>query len=273
MVQISPHPPKTRTVSATGGGADVRPGPPVVRSPPVWRELLLIALFYAAYMATRVILNDPDGPRDAFLHAQQILTLEQSMGLDVELGLNQALLHHEWLAVAANLFYLSAHFAVTIGVAVWLYRHRPRHYTWLRTGIMAATGLALAGFWLYPLAPPRFLPEQGFVDPVVFFDTPGLYSSGASTAMANQYAAMPSMHAGWAVWCGLALLLLGRARWTRLLGVLYPTVTVLVIMATANHYVLDAVAGIAMILLGIGGSWLAYRRPWTASPGNGAPRP
>ncbi|MEO3783287.1 phosphatase PAP2 family protein [Actinocorallia sp. B10E7] len=259
MVQIAPPPPEAKEASATGGGADSRPATPAVRTPPVWRELLLIALFYAAYMATRIILNDPDGTQEAFRHAQQILRWEQAAGVNVELGLNQALLHHEWLAVAANLFYLSAHFVVTVGIVVWLYRHRPHHYVWLRTGIMAATGMALVGFWLYPLAPPRFLPEHGFVDPVVFFDTPGLYSSGASTAMANQYAAMPSMHAGWAIWCGIALLLLGRAWWARLLGVLYPVATVLVIMATANHYIVDAVAGVALILLGSGGAWLAHR--------------
>jgi hypothetical protein len=210
-------------------------------------------------MATRAVLNDPDGLRQAFLHARQILHWEQAAGLDVELSLNLALLNHEWLAVAANLFYLSAHFVVTICVIVWLYRSRPRHYLWLRTGIMAATGLALIGYWLYPLAPPRFLPEYGFVDPVVFFDTPGLYSSGPSTAITNQYAAMPSMHAGWALWCGIALLLLARSWWSRLLGVLYPVTTVLVIMATANHYVLDAVAGVLLIVAGLGGSWLVHR--------------
>ncbi len=257
MVQIATAPPE---ILAPGGDTDVRTQAPEVRTPPVWRELLLIALFYSAYMATRIILNAPGGPREAFRHAAQVLHWERAAGLDVELGLNQALLRHEWLATAANLFYLSAHFAVTIGVAVWLYRRRARHYAWLRTGLMAATGLALIGFWLYPLAPPRFLPEHGFVDPVVFFDTPGLYSSGASTAMANQYAAMPSMHAGWAFWCGLALLLLGRSWWTRILGVLYPVTTVLVILATANHYLLDAAAGIALIVLGLGVSRLAYTR-------------
>ena len=273
MLQIATSPPRLQGVPGAGGGADARPEAPAVpaaRTPPVWRELLLIALFYAAYMATRIIIDGPGGPGEAFRNAARILEWERAAGLVVELGLNRLLLDHEWLATAANLFYLSAHFVVTVGIVAWLYRARPRHYAWLRTGIMAATGLALIGFWLYPLAPPRFLPEQGFVDPVVFFDTPGLYSSGASTAMANQYAAMPSMHAGWALWCGIALLLLGRSWWTRLLGVLYPAATVLVIMATANHYVLDAVAGAALILLATCVSWLLHRRPRVRA-GTGAP--
>ncbi|GAB3666177.1 phosphatase PAP2 family protein [Actinocorallia lasiicapitis] len=258
MVQIAPTTPS----GPPAGSADARPAPFAFRLPPVWRELLLIAVFYGAYMVTRIILNNPHGTQEAFDHARQIFHWEKASGLDIELGLNQALLRHEYLAFAANIFYLSAHFLVTIGVVVWLYRKRPRHYAWFRAGILVATALALIGFWLYPLAPPRFMTGFGFVDPVVFFDTPGLYSSGASTTMANQYAAMPSMHAGWAVWCGIAMIVLGRRWWTRLFGVLYPTTTILVIMSTANHYVLDAVAGVTLILLGLGASWLAYRWAW-----------
>lgn len=258
MVQIAPTTPSGTAV----GSGDARSASFAFRVPPVWRELLLIVLFYCAYMVTRIILNNPHGTEEAFLHAQQIFSWEQATGLDVELGLNKFLLAHENLAFAANIFYLSAHFLVTLAVAVWLYRRRPRHYAWFRAGILVATALALIGFWLYPLAPPRFMASLGFVDPVVHFNTPGLYSSGASTTMANQYAAMPSMHAGWAVWCGIALVMLGGTRWVKLLGVLYPAATVLVIMSTANHYVLDAVAGVLLVVLGLAVSWQVYRWAW-----------
>ncbi|MCD0451028.1 phosphatase PAP2 family protein [Actinocorallia sp. API 0066] len=249
MVQFAPLAPTRARPPATGGGTAARA--PAARRPPVWRELLLVVVFYGAYSLVRVLLNDPDGPVKAFANAARILDLERALSLDVELALNRALLASESLATAANLFYLSAHFLVTLAVLVWLYRSHPAYYTRMRTAIVAATGLALVGFWLFPLAPPRFLPGEGFADPVVLFDTPGLYSSGVSAAMANQYAAMPSMHAGWAVWCGIALVALGRHWWTRALGVLYPAATILVIMATANHYVLDAVAGVALVVLAL----------------------
>ncbi|GGV04791.1 hypothetical protein GCM10010182_24070 [Actinomadura cremea] len=229
--------------------------------PPVWRELLLIILFYTGYSLTRIVLVQ-DGTASAFAHADQILRLEGVLGLDVERSLNQALLELPWLARAANVFYATMHFAVTLGMVVWLYLRRPHDYRWLRTSLMVATGVAVLGFWLYPLAPPRFLHEEGFVDPVTALQSFGLYASDASATMTNQYAAMPSMHAGWALWCGFILVRLSSRRWLKALGVLYPATTTLVILATANHYLLDAVAGFAVVAGALALSWLLYvRRP------------
>ncbi|TNY34844.1 phosphatase PAP2 family protein [Thermomonospora catenispora] len=215
--------------------------------PPVWRELTLIALFYTAYTLIRLVLND-GGTAAAYGNADRILALERALGVDVELGLNRWLLGEPWLARAANYYYGIAHFAVTLAIVIWLYRRRPEHYRRLRTALMAATAVALLGYWLYPLAPPRFLPEEGFVDPVQALGSWGLYSGQSAGALANQYAAMPSMHAGWAVWCGLVLARLGPRPAIRVIGALYPLVTVLVILATANHYLLDAIVGTALVL-------------------------
>src|SRR5437868_2032547 len=228
-------------------------------APPVWRELLLIVLFYTGYTLTRIVLVQ-DGTASAFAHADQILAAERFFGIDVELGLNQTLLSVPWLARTANIFYATMHFIVTLGIVVWLYRCRPQDYRWLRTSIMTATGVALLGFWLYPLAPPRFLHSHGFVDPVIALHSMGLYASDASGTLTNQYAAMPSMHAGWALWCGFILVKLTTRRWIKLVGVLYPATTVLVILSTANHYVLDAVAGFALIAGALGLSWMLYMR-------------
>jgi hypothetical protein len=228
----------------------------------VWRELVLIVLFYSAYTLTRVLLVQ-DGTAAAFAHADQILGMQRALGIDIELGLNQTLLELPWLARAANVFYATAHFAVTLIVVVWLYRSRPHCYRWLRTGIMFATAVALVGYWLYPLAPPRFMKDEGFVDPVIALHSMGLYASDASATFTNQYAAMPSMHAGWALWCGIVLAKLATTRWVKVLGVLYPLTTVLVILGTANHYLVDAVAGFALIGAALGLSWLVYHR-WPA---------
>jgi hypothetical protein len=213
--------------------------------PSVWRELVLVVLFYGAYTVTRLFLS-PAGTGPAFGHAEDILSLERALGIDVELGLNKALVATPWLAQAANLFYATAHFVVTLGVLVWLYRRRPAYYHRLRTALMAATAVALAGFWLYPLAPPRLI-GQGFVDPVAALHSFGLYSARGSGELTNQFAAMPSMHAGWALWCGIVLVLLSGRRWVKTAGAVYPSVTVAVVVATANHYVLDIVAGFAVV--------------------------
>lgn len=238
----------------------LRPTTPRRRiAPPIWRELLLIALFYTAYTLTRLVLNH-GGTSVAFHHAGQILSLERTLNIDVELTLNQALLDADWLARGANYFYGIAHFVVTLSILVWIYRYRPEHYRWLRSALMAATAVALVGFWLYPLAPPRFLPSEGFIDPVNAIGSWGLYAGQTSGALTNQYAAMPSMHAGWALWCGLILIRLGTQRWVKAIGVIYPMLTVLVILATANHYILDAVAGIFIVAVTLLVSWLLYRR-------------
>lgn len=231
----------------------------VLTAPPVWRELLLVVLFYTGYTLTRVVLVQ-DGTGPAFAHAEEILRLERDLGLDVELNLNHTLLAVPWLARTANIFYATMHFIVTLGVVVWLYRYRPQHYRWLRASIMIATGVALIGFWLYPLAPPRFLHSEGFVDPVTALHSLGLYASDASGSLTNQYAAMPSMHAGWSLWCGIILVRLATPLWAKALGALYPATTVFVILSTANHYVLDAVAGMALIGGALTVSWLLYMR-------------
>ncbi|MFA1547416.1 phosphatase PAP2 family protein [Actinomadura chokoriensis] len=245
--------------AARRGEAAARMRHRVLTAPPVWRELLLVVLFYSGYTLTRIVLVQ-DGTGPAFAHADEILRLERYLGLDVELHLNQTLLAVPWLARTANIFYATMHFIVTLGVVVWLYRYRPQHYRWLRAAIMIATGVALIGFWLYPLAPPRFLHSEGFVDPVTALHSLGLYASDASGSLTNQYAAMPSMHAGWALWCGIILVRLASQTWAKILGVLYPATTVFVILSTANHYVLDAVAGMALISGTLSVSWLLYTR-------------
>ncbi len=233
--------------------APCRPLPPETRdgsraaswSPRLWREIALIAVFYGAYTLVRLLI--PHDETAAYAHAGQVMRLEHALGPNVELRLNRALLHAPTLARMANIFYATAHFAVTLTVLAWLYRRRPRHYRWLRTSLLLATAVALVGFWVYPLAPPRFLPGAGFVDPVTALHSFGLYSSPQAGSLTNQFAAMPSMHAGWALWCAVAVIVSIRRPLIMTVAALYPVVTITVIFATANHYLLDAVAGVLVM--------------------------
>lgn len=242
------------------------PGPPeppgeliaIHRAPRLWREIALVAVFYLAYTLVRLVI--PHDEPAAYAHAGQVMRFERALGLNIELPLNRALMHAEWLARLANAFYATAHFVITLTVLVWLYRSHPRDFRWLRTSLMIATGVALVGFWVYPLAPPRFLSGQGFVDPVTAFHTFGLYSSPEAGSMTNQFAAMPSMHAGWAVWCAVAVVTLARRPLVRVAAAVYPVVTILVIFSTANHYLLDAVIGVAVVALSLGAGLLIDRK-------------
>ncbi|MEU6035214.1 phosphatase PAP2 family protein [Actinomadura sp. NPDC047616] len=227
------------------------------RRPRLWPELLLIAICYGCYSMVRNLV--PTDHATAAHRAQEILSLEYDLNLDIEYTLNRLFVYHAWLAIPANYFYATMHFAVTIGVLVWLYARHPDRYATYRTVLFATTMVGLVGFWLYPLAPPRMLP--GFTDTVISFGTWGIYGSSPMASMSNQYAAMPSMHTAWALWCAVTVIgVAGRRRpWTVPVAALYPTVTIFVIMGTANHYLLDAVGGAVALACGFALGHGAFR--------------
>lgn len=238
---------------ATGDLMEVPEDQPAGRRPRLYREILLIALCYSAYSLVRNLV--PTTHTEALRLGGQILSLERVLHVDAELPINHLFVHVHWLGVGANYYYSTLHFVVTPAVLGWLYvRHQDR-YVFYRRLIFATTVLALAGFWLLPLAPPRMLP--GYVDTVLVWHTHGLYASGASPvgSVSNQYAAMPSLHTGWALWCAIAVADNLQARWAKVLVFCYPAATVVVILGTANHYFLDAVGG--AVTLGFG--YLATR--------------
>ena len=231
------------------------------RPPRWWQELAFIGVSYGLYGVIRNHLGNPrpvdcdDGVLTEFQalacdRARDILHVERVLNIDIERSLNHIALNAKAFAVFCNYFYALAHFVVTIGVLVWLYRRHPLQYRPLRTALYVCNVLALAGYWLYSLAPPRFIPSEGYVDTLTFFGTWGNYASGDLATKSNQFAAMPSMHVGWALWAGLSIFWLTRHRWVRWLGIVYPLTTLVVIMATANHFILDAVGGAVALAAG-----------------------
>jgi hypothetical protein len=232
-----------------------------VTRPRWWRELSLVLLGYWIYTLVRNAVPDQAGV--ATLHARQIYRWERVLSIDVELAVNLAADRVTWLIIGMNYYYAVAHFLMAIGVLVWLYRRHPQHYPPARTVFLLTNAVALAVFYLYPLAPPRLMPGYGYVDTVVTHGTWGSWASGDVAAASNQYAAMPSMHVGWSLFCAAAVVLLARRRWIRVLAVLHPVLTLVVIVATANHFVLDAVGGAGA--LGIG--YAVLRLAATVRPG------
>jgi hypothetical protein len=118
---------------------------------------------------------------------------------------------------------------------------------------MLTTALALIGFYWLPTAPPRLLSDEGFVDVMSQTSTWGWWpTSGTpgSDAISNQFAAMPSLHCAWATWCGLVLVLLARRRWIRVVAAVYPLTTYFVVLSSGNHYLLDVVGGVAVLVVG-----------------------
>jgi hypothetical protein len=226
----------------------------------LWRELALVLLGYWIYTAVRNAV--PDHVSAAEHHADQIYRLEQWLGIDIELAVNQGIDRITW-------------FIVTIGVLVWLYRSHPHHYRRARTVFLLTNAAALLVFYLYPLAPPRLLPELGYIDTVVSHGTWGSWASGDVAAATNQYAAMPSMHVAWSLWSAIAIALLARRQWVRVLALAHPLATLVVIVATGNHFLLDAVGGVMALGTGYAVPWLVIavyeRRPRRKAPALAAP--
>ncbi|WP_221351810.1 phosphatase PAP2 family protein [Streptomyces beigongshangae] len=228
------------------------------RRPRLWFEILLIAVSYWTYSLIRNAV--PEQRAQALENADWIWEVERSLGVAVEESVNHAVNSVTWLIVGMNYYYATLHFVVTIGVLVWLYRSHPGRYAATRTVVFATTGVALVGYYLYPLAPPRLMNGNDFIDTVLVHQTWGSMASGDLKNMSNQYAAMPSMHIGWSLWCGVTVFALASVPWVRVLGLLYPTATLVVIVATANHFWLDAVGGMACLAFGYGVARLWYGR-------------
>ncbi|MFC4331543.1 phosphatase PAP2 family protein [Streptomyces andamanensis] len=228
--------------------------PPRTR-PRWWTELPLILLVYGCYSAGRLLVRgDVAGAVD---HGLSILHIEKVLRINFEHPLNRLFTREPWLGVPADFWYASLHYVVTPAILVWLFRRRAASYRTARTWLMTSTFIGLIGFTLLPTCPPRLLsPGHGFVDTMAHYSSYGWWGGDASAprgmgGMTNQYAAMPSLHVGWALWCGVMLWRHGGTRWAKAAGVAYPTLTAIVVMGTANHYFLDAVAGVAVMGVGL----------------------
>jgi hypothetical protein len=223
-----------------------------------WKELLVIVWLYWLYDA----VNNLTAVRDrlAFKNGSAVIRLEQRLHIDPEQALNHWLSHHNLLGLVLSDFYNVVHLDLTFVVICWLWWKAPPNYRVLRNTLVLTNVVGFVVFMLYPVAPPRMLP--GYVDTVV--DTHAWFSShsqGALAKAANQFAAMPSLHVAWAVWVTLAVWSLTRLRVVRLAALAHPVLTVVAILATANHYLLDAVAGLLTlaVCLAVAG-WWAQRR-------------
>ena len=219
-----------------------------------WAELALVAATYALYSLIRNLIPTETGA--ALRRAARLFDLERAWGLAPEVALNAAVSSHHALAIAFDYHYATLHYIVTPVVLIWMLVSVPEHYRHARRILIVATILGLIGFWLAPLAPPRMLGSHGFVDTMAQFAGYGWWSTEASAprglgGLTNEYAAMPSLHVGWAMWCGWMIARHARRIWVRVLGILYPITTTIVVLATANHFFLDVVGGAGVILLAI----------------------
>ena len=206
-----------------------------------------MAVLLAAYEEIRWHLVQAGGA--ATSHALSIVSAERTFGLFRERAVQALFTPWDGVTDAFNTYYGGTHFLVPAAILAWLLLRHPERYARARTALAGMTAVAFVCFWLYPVAPPRLLPGSfGFVDTLRDGASGHLEGSLINTA-GDQYASMPSLHVAWAVWCALALYPMFRHWALRALVVAYPVMTTIVVVATGNHYFLDAAAGTLLACL------------------------
>jgi cytochrome bd-type quinol oxidase subunit 2 len=204
-------------------------------------ELALIFGLYAAYEATRGLVAGDE--RVALRHARDVISLERSLHIFVEGPIQHAALAVPGLIGTLGFAYLTLHLSLTGGLLLWLHRRRPAAYPLVRTTLLLASALAVIGYLVFPTAPPR-LSDVGILDAVSGRQVD--LNTGLVSSLYNPYAAVPSMHVGYALIVGTSIARHAPHLITRLAGLAYPPLVLLVIVATGNHFLVDAAAGAAV---------------------------
>ncbi len=228
---------------------------------PLGRELTLLAVGLVFYRVARTWVKD-EIP-EAFDNAHRVINWERAIGIFTEVDLQATVLGSEDVVWFLNRYYFIGHFLGAGLILGWLFVFRYDRYGRTRRVMFTVTLSGLALHVLFPLAPPRWFPEQGFVDTLQTYG-PKVYDSDTVASAANQIAAMPSLHVAWAIIGAWAVVTALRSRW-RWLILVHPTITILGVVLTANHWWLDAIAAMALVYAAVLADrpiqrWLETRR-------------
>ncbi|HEC11041.1 MAG TPA: phosphatase PAP2 family protein [Acidimicrobiales bacterium] len=210
------------------------------------KQVLLMVGAALLYFAVRGLSEGRVGV--AIRHGHDILRLESRLGLDWERGLQSLIIDHHVLVTLANWIYIYGHWPVIAATLVWLFHCHRRNYLLLRNAMFVSGAIGLVIFATYPVAPPRLL-DIGLQDTVTTFSTS--YRALQPPALINKYAALPSLHLGWNLLVGITVFRTDRRTALRLFAVIGPILMAWAVVATANHYVLDAVVGAVVALIGL----------------------
>lgn len=244
-------------------------------------EIALVALGFLLYFLVRGAVVDR--APEALANARWIIDLQSSVGLWVELEVNQWTLESIWRVRLFNFAYFWLDFPLIVALGLLLFWRSRELYTLLRDALLSSGGIALILYWSYPVAPPRLLPEWDFVDTLQRFSNLA-YQTQSTAPFVNPYAAVPSLHVGWALLV-VVVVFLATPRWLwRVMSIALFVLQSVAVVATANHYILDGVAGVAVALAGLAvalwlrrtgyprvHAWLGARAPREAVEGGAPP--
>ncbi len=232
----------------------------------LFRQLGLFALADVCYETVRGIAEGKASV--AFANAEMLIDWEKATGTFFEPDLQAALISQKWLIDLTNFLYMNSHFVLTTGFLVWMYLRRNETFYFVRNMFMIAMGLALIGYTLLPTAPPRLIPDEGFIDTITLYAQVN-HDSALVQMFVNPYAAVPSMHCAFALMIGVTGAIVCRTRAAQAFWCVYPAIVFFVVVVTANHFWLDGAAGALVAgLAAAGAHQLARSRPaaWSFRP-------
>lgn len=228
------------------------------------REVIIIAVAVLLYFMVRGLVDGREA--EAIGNADELINLERSPGFFWEPSFQDWALEWAPLATLANWVYIWGHWPVIAATLTWLvvaYRDR---YPVYRNTLLISGAIGLVIFTAFPMSPPRFMVDWGFVDTVTLQSQ--AYRVLQPPSLVNQYAAMPSLHVGWDLLMGIAIFRHAPRRW-RWIGVLLPIAMFFAVVLTANHYFVDGVVGGAIVLVALTVAESLHRRVplWSAGAG------
>ena len=214
-----------------------------------WNQLVLVAVIYFAYEYTSSLASGSKSV--AQKNALQEVGFERFLHSFFEADFQGFFIKHAiWVIKAADVYYVSVHFILPVVVLFLLFIKYPQRYILWRNTMALLNGFALIVFILFPVMPPRLLPHAyHFVDTQAVYGGAGTFDATLMKDAGNLYAAMPSLHFAWAIWCTLAIVSVVRTRWIKLLLLAHPIITVFVVIVTANHFWVDVAAGFVDFVL------------------------
>ena len=216
-----------------------------------WFDLMefgLAAFGFLCYFIVRGGVVDDAGA--ALDHARWIIAAQQSLGIFVEPAVNQWVLESAWRVRFVNFVYFWLDFPLIVGIAVVFFVRTRRHYTVLRDALLLSGAFALVMYWTFPVAPPRYLPEWGFVDTLAEFDNLS-YQAQSMRPFVNPFAAVPSLHVGWSLILSIVIFDATRAFWARAAVLVVLGAQIVSVVGSANHFMFDAVVGALVSLAGL----------------------
>lgn len=212
-------------------------------------EIVVVVVAFLVYFFIRGAVVDR--APEAFANARDIIQLQQQLGIYTERTWQEWALDHFWFIKLMNWIYFWGHMPLVIVVAIWLYTRHRGEYHLTRNAFLASGAIAVVIYWLYPVAPPRLIPGEGFIDTMAQYDRIS-YNAQEAGAFVNPYAAVPSLHFGWSLLLGAVIGWVGRNPFAVLFGIAWPFAMFVSIVVTGNHFILDAVAGGVVSFAGLG---------------------